>query len=216
MDTFENDRNLVYKMLNQSRGNVSQNTTPTMIETRVGCFEGELVLEGFAANAEDMCNENDANNFNQEFYEMMANDDRIIFELSENENYIIPHIDLKQLKEILFKKMKLNKACDIFKLSVEHLRYCGDSSLQLIMHLINKIIDNINVLSSPQLNTSIASVIHKGKGKSVFHHKSYRMVRVTPLFSRIIDEYMRPVLINIVRPIQPINHIVLLKTFHTY
>ena len=114
-------------------------------------------------------------------------------------------MNLKQLKEILFKKMKLNKACDIFKLTVEHLRYCGDTSLQFIMHLINKIIDNINVLSSPQLNTSIASVIHKGKGKSVFHHKSYRMVRVTAFFSRIINECIHPELIKIVRPVQNVN-----------
>ena len=101
--------------------------------------------------------------------------------------------------------MKLNKACDIFKLTVEHLRNCGDKSLDIVKSLINKIIDNINCLASPQLNTSIATVIHKGKGKSLFHHKSYRMVRVTPLFSRIIDEYMRPELIKIVRPIQNIN-----------
>ena len=205
MDTFENDRNSVYTILSRSRDNVNHSTIPEMIETLVGSFEGESVLEGFAANTEAMCNETEVNGFNQDFYDMMAYDDKIIFELSENESYNIPHINLEQLKEILFKKMKLNKACDVFKLTVEHLRYCGDTSLHLIKHLINKIIDNINVLSSPQLNTSIASVIYKGKGKSIFHHKSYRMVRVTPLFSRIIDEYMRPELIKIVRPIQNVN-----------
>ena len=125
--------------------------------------------------------------------------------MSKTESNPIPHITLDKLKEILFKRMKLNKACDIFKLTVEHLRNCGDKSLDIAKSLINKIIDNINFLSSPQLNTSVATVIHKGKGKSLFHHKSYIMVRVTPLFSRIIDEYMRPELIKIIRPIQNIN-----------
>ena len=60
-------------------------------------------------------------------------------------------------------------------------------------------------MSSPQLNTSVVSVVHKGKNKSIFHHKSYRLVRVTPLFGRLIDEYMRPELIKIVRPIQNCN-----------
>ena len=39
----------------------------------------------------------------------------------------------------------------------------------------------------------------------MFNHKSHRLVRVTPLLGRIIDEYMRPELINIVRPVQNSN-----------
>ena len=68
-------------------------------------------------------------------------------------------------------------------LTVEHLRYAGEDCLIIILNLLNSVIDNINSLSSPQLNTSVASVIHKGKFKSFFHHKSYRLARVTPLFA---------------------------------
>ena len=70
---------------------------------------------------------------------------------------------------------------------------------------MNLIIDNINCISSPQLNTSIASVVYKGKGKPNSHHKSYRLVRVTPLIGRLLDEHMRPALVNLVRPIQNLN-----------
>ena len=112
---------------------------------------------------------------------------------------------LNVLKDIVFQKLKLNKACDVFMLTVEHLRNAGDNTLIIILRLLNIIIDNVNFLSSPQLNTSVASVIHKGKGKPMFHHKSHRLVRVTPLFGRLIDEYMRPALVNIVRPIQNTN-----------
>ena len=101
--------------------------------------------------------------------------------------------------------MKLNKACDVFMLTVEHLRNAGDESLFIILELLNNIIDNINVMSSPQLNTSVASMVHKGKNKPIFHHKSYRLVRVTPLFGRLIDEYMRPDLVQLVRPVQNCN-----------
>ena len=101
---------------------------------------------------------------------------------------------------------RLNKACDVFKLTVEHLRYAGEDCLIIILKLLNSIIDNINSLSSPQLNTSVASVIHKGKLKSVFHQKSYRLVRlVTPLFVCLLDEYIRPALVKIVQPMQNIN-----------
>ena len=111
-------------------------------------------------------------------------------------------MSLSDLKSIIFRKLKLNKACDIFKLTTEHLRYCGDESLTLILGLINSIIRNLNYLARPQLNTALASVIYKGKNKPVVHHKSYRLVRVSPLFGRIIDEHLRPNIEKITKPIQ--------------
>ena len=92
----------------------------------------------------------------------------IIFEITSQENaQTIPHMSLPNLKEILFRRLKLNKACDVYKLTVEHLRYSGDAALQQILSLLNSIIDHINFLSATQLNTAIASVIHKGKNKSL-------------------------------------------------
>ena len=146
-----------------------------------------------------------SNKFDNYIYKMFEQDNMIIIDITAEEEVSIPQMDINQLKDILFKKLKLNKACDIFKLTVEHLRNAGDDSLLFILQLLNNIILNINVLSSPELNTSVASVIYKGKGKPLYHHKSHRLVRVTPLFARIIDEYMRPALINIVRPIQNTN-----------
>ena len=80
--------------------------------------------------------------------------------------------------------MKLNKACDIYKLTVEHLRFLCDDSLILILKIISSILNHIKILSSPQLNTSVASMIYKGKSKPSHLHKSYRLVRVTPLLAR--------------------------------
>ena len=85
-------------------------------------------------------------------------------------------------------------------LTVEHLRYSGDSTLTLILSLINKIIDNLNYLSSPQLNTAIASIVYKGKDKPIYNHKSYRLVRVTPLIGRLLDEFVRPMFIKSTQP----------------
>ena len=114
-------------------------------------------------------------------------------------------MNIQNLKDILWKRLKPNKACDINKLTVEHIRFCGDETLHLILLLINNILTNISVLSSPQLNTAMATVIYKQKNKSLFEHSSHRMVRVVPLFSRIIDEFLRPVFVKIYKPIQNIN-----------
>ena len=132
-------------------------------------------------------------------------DNMTIFELTSKEELKIPAMNLENLKEILFKKLKLGKACELYTLTVEHLRYCGELTLTCVLKLIKKIIININYLSSTQLNTSIASIIHKGKDKPISHHKSYRQVRVTVLFGRIIDEYLSPQFVSITRPNQNLN-----------
>ena len=176
------------------------------IETLCGNYTGENVLEGFCANTEKLCNvNNDGSELDHEFYKMCLEDNQIIFELISEDEIRIPHMQLVQLRDIIFKRLKLNKACDIFKLTVEHLRNCGEKTLSLILRLLNSIIDHLNYLSSPQLNTAVATIVIKGKGKPVYSHKSYRQVRVTPLIGRLLDEYLRPVKIGLTREQQNIN-----------
>ena len=207
MNTYDKDINQVYAKLKKIRGENVRKTEIPFIETLSGKYAGDNVLEGFCANTEILCNEDEERNesYDNDFYKMAISDEMIIFDITANEDIQVPHLTLIKLKDILFKKLKLKKACDVFKLTVEHLRNAGDNSLLLIMKLLNCIIDNVNFLSSPQLNTSVASVVYKGKGKPLFNHKSHRLVRVTPLFGRIIDEHMRPALVDIVRPMQNIN-----------
>ena len=111
-------------------------------------------------------------------------------------------MEISDLKTILYKKLKLGKACDMYMLTVEHLRHAGDASLLLLLDLLNLIIDNLNYLSSPQLNTSVASIVHKGKGRPITHHKSYRQVRVSVLIGCLIDEHIRPIFVKAARPHQ--------------
>ena len=136
---------------------------------------------------------------------MALNDNMIIYDITFNSNINIPKMTLENLKNILFKKLKLRKACDVFKLTVEHLRFDGYKSLLIFLQPLNTIIDNINLLSSARLNTSVASVVYKGKDKPMYHHKSHRLVRVSTLIGQLIDEYMRPALVNLVRPVQNSN-----------
>ena len=79
---------------------------------------------------------------------MCLEDNYIILDIISSENANIRHMQLSDIKDILFKRLKLNKACDIYKLTVEHLRYCGEKTLCLILQPLNLIIDNLNYLSS--------------------------------------------------------------------
>ena len=156
------------------QGDTSKSVKIPFIETLCGKFEGDNVLEGFRADTERLCNptEADTKNDTNDFYQMCVEDNLVIFEMISEEQIQIPHMKLSDTKNIIFKRLHLNKACDIFKLTVEHLRYAGDQTLTLITHLLNLIIDNLNYLSSPHLNTVVATIVYKSKEKPVSHHKS--------------------------------------------
>ena len=171
MKTHSNDISKVCQKLKKIRGENSKTIDISFIETLCGKYEGQNVLEGFCANTEKLCNEvNTGAELNNEFYQQCSEDNLIIFELTDQEAKI-PHMQLTDLKDIIFKRLKPNKACDIYMLTVEHLRNAGDSTLSLILRLLNLIIDNLNYLSAPQLNTAIATIVYKQKSKPVYHHK---------------------------------------------
>ena len=200
MDSFNNDINKIYNKLKKIRGDNVKKVDIPIIETLNGTYSGENVLEGFCSNTETLCN--DKEDIDHDFYKMCVQDNMIILDIANEDQTNIPHMSLEILKNIIFKKLKLNKACDINKLTVEHLRFAGDETLSVILSLLNSIIDNINYLSSPQLNTSVASIVYKSKGKPAHHHKSYRQVRVTPLIGRCLYEYIRPNITKITKPLQ--------------
>ena len=159
MDTHRNDISKVCKKLKQIRGDTSKTVDIPYIETLCGQYSGKNILEGFRANTEVLCNESSENvlRYDRAFYDLCIEDNQIIFDITSEQKVKIPQMTLTNLKDILFKKLKLGKACDIFKLSVEHLRFSGYKTLILILQLLNLIIDNISYLSEPQLNTPVAS-----------------------------------------------------------
>ena len=179
---------------------------PTMmtqvLHTPVGTYHGEDVLEGFAADAEHLGKSNeDAQHIDRDFYKLCKLDNLYIFDFSENVKNI-PPMTLTQLKSILKNKMKSGKACDIYQLTVEHLRNCGDRGLHYILAFINRIIQSIYFLSCPQIKLGIGTAIHKGKKKPISRSSSFRRVTVTPILGAILDYYIDPKAEALFRPSQ--------------
>ena len=205
MDTYDKSISDVCNKLKKISGANLKPTEISEIETFHGCYRGDNVLEGFRANTEHLCNEKDGKNYSDEFLNRCLEDLIIINEISEDEELKIPPITLENLQEIVHKKLKNNKACDIYHLTPEHLKHAGDEALLLMCELINRVLKNLNFLSAPEFKIAIASVKYKAKDKPKNHHKSYRLVRVCPLVGRIIDEYVRPLAVKISKPLQSKN-----------
>ena len=136
MTAFVQNINQIYKKLKKIRGENIKFKKISEIETLSGTYSGDNILEGFCANTETLCRD-ESKSMNHEFYKMCEQDNMIILEISQNENLKIPHMNIQNLTDILFKRLKLNKACDIYKLSVEHLRYAGEETLSSVVGRTN-------------------------------------------------------------------------------
>ena len=123
--------NEICNKLKRIRGDTPKKVDIDLIETLNGTFTGDNVLEGFCSNTETLCNDS-TDEEEHEFLKMCVEDNMVILDIANQEPVCIPHMTLEIFKNIIFKKLKLRKACDINKLTVEHLRYAGDETLSII------------------------------------------------------------------------------------
>ena len=202
MGALITDRNKIYSKMKQLRGQKSS-TKPFKLRTPVGTFCGEDVLEGFAADAEHLGRvRGEPDIYDNEFYRLCKQDNAYIFDFKGNDEVKIAPMSLKNLDEIICKKMKHGKACDLYQLTVEHIRNCGTKAKQAILDLLNSILKHIYYLTCSQLKTGLGTAIHKGKGKPLDKAESFRRITVTPIIGSILDRYIDPQTENIFRPSQ--------------
>ena len=196
------NRSSIFSAVKKARGESSKTTT-TVLHTPVGAYHGEDVLEGFAADAEHLgkCNEH-VTHFDQGFYKLCKLDNLYIFDFYRENDSEIPPMTMSQLQHILSSRMKAGKACDVYQLTVEHIRNCGHDALLVILQLINKILKNIYYLSCPQMKLGLGSAVWKGKKKPLAKSTSYRRITVTPILGAIVDYYLDPQAEAVFRPAQ--------------
>ena len=177
--------------MKKARG-VNTSPTTTLLDTPVGVFHGEYLGK---SNEE-------STRYDRGFYTLCKLDNYYIFEIGENNQCEIPPMTLQQLNHILFSKMKQGKACDIYHLTVEHLRHCGTEAKENLLILINRILHDIYFLSCPQLKICLDTTIFKGRGKPAAKPSSYKRITMTPIVGAIVDFYLDPKAETVFKPRQ--------------
>ena len=192
MNADNRNKDEFFKIIRNIRRGKSSDP-PSTLHTPAGTYHNANTLEGFAADAELLGQSvGQTPEFDNDFYKLCVLDNRYIFEFKGTEAVKIPDMKIEDLKNILNKEMKLKKACDIYKLTVEHLRYAGPKAHQAILRLLNNIIKNIYFLTCPQIKKGLSTAIFKGKKKPVSQSTSYRRITVTPHIGSILDRYIDP------------------------
>ena len=119
---------------------------PLKLQTPVGTFWGDDILEGFAADAKFLGrHRSEPEIYDNEFYRLCKLEKAYIFDLKSSEEIKIPPMTLKRFEEILF-SMKKGKACNIYQLTAEH--------LQTVAAGLNSLFSNSSIVS---LSTSTIS-----------------------------------------------------------
>ena len=198
----KNNKNDFYKLIKNMRSR-RMSKSPTTLNTPAGTYYGASTLEGFTVDAEILGQaEGESAEYDNEFYKLCILDNLYIFEFKGDEAVKIPAMTMDNLEYILMKDMKPRKACDYYKLTVEHLRHAGLEAKTIILKLLNSIIQNIYYLTCPQVKIGLSTPVYKGKGKPVASSNSYRRITVTPQIGSMIDRYIDPIAENIFLKVQ--------------
>ena len=205
MHADKSNKKEFFKIIKNIRsGKTSQYPNTLTTPAGIGTYHGIDTLEGFTADAELLgSNTGKSDKHDNEFYKLCILENCYIFDLKvESDTSKIPVIKMSDLDNILSKEMKLNKACDIYQLTVEHLRYSGPQAKLIILGLINDIIRNIYHLTCPQIKLGLSTCAYKAKNKPLSDANSYRRITVTPQIGSILDRYIDPIAENIFLKIQ--------------
>ena len=195
------DRNKVYSTLKKLRNEKSRPVTK-ILHTPVGTYYDNDVLEGFAADAENLGKKSEENNnFDNYFYNLCKLDNLYIFSFRGSSSIELPPMKMTDLEAII-RKMKSGKACDLYHMTAEHVKHCGSKALTIILNFINNLLKHIYFLTCPQVKIGLGSALHKGKKKPVTLSKSYRRITVTPVLGSILDRYVDPIAESIFRAVQ--------------
>ena len=85
---------------------------------------------------------------------------------------------------------------DFFSITSQHYLNAGESGIDHFHHLLNAIIQNVNLSNITELNTIYACVLLKGTGKDKENSRSYRTISTCPLLAKALDCYIRELSLN--------------------
>ena len=112
---------------------------------------------------------------------------RLILEMSRSGNKI-PQITTSQAEELL-RKIRAS-VFDFYSITAAHYVNGGHAAIQHFKFLVNTVLNNIELASIEEMNTSHAVVLHKGHGKDKNLASSYRTIGSCPFIAKSVDIYL--------------------------
>ena len=174
-----------YKKVKASKRSTDSTINRLYVRDRV--YEGEEVCNGFYDNILYLKTEAHKNLDESNVFKAANDEYKNILRIC-SEAKRIPKMTLEQTSKIL--KSIRPAVGDSSNITGFHYQYSGQTGALHLNILLNSIIDNMNILSSNQLNTVSACILHKGHGKNKKLADSYRTISSCQFLSKCLDSYL--------------------------
>ena len=202
MHSHRADRKKHFKLIKSMLGSQPKKSLTTL-KTSAGVYYGDDILEGFASDAELLGEYiGESEGYDNQFYRLCIQDNIYSFDFKAELCMRIPKMKISDLEKIIDTEMKNGKACDVYKLTAEHLKNAGGAARIAILNLINDIIENIQYMACAQIKAGLGTAAYKGRKKPVSMSSSYRRITVTPQIGSILDRFVDPIAESIFIPVQ--------------
>ena len=85
---------------------------------------------------------------------------------------------------------------DIYGISPLHYIHAGIEGVLFFMHLLNKVIKDVNVAAAHEFNVALGLILYKGHQKDRHNERSYRTISTCPFMAKALDLYIRDICLN--------------------
>ena len=107
--------------------------------------------------------------------------------LAEQDTRNLRHLNEDTYQNLL-SSLKKNKASDIYNCQLEHLLHASTNTSVYMVELLNQILDEPQMFAHTAISRSLASMLHKGKGRPKDDIGNYRRIQISTLAQKLLQK----------------------------
>ena len=174
-ETF--DRSTFYKLVKKQRG--TDRSLPSVTFTDPNASQ----IEGWANYFQTLASPSNLPTFNTE-YKDSAEMQRLLLKGYYKSSNDCQPVSVKTVEKHIA-SLKNGKACDVFGVSAEHIKFASPMVAVAVAHVINKCFERGKLVS--QFKTGVITPVHK-KGKPLRNPDSYRRITVNSIIGKVLEK----------------------------
>lgn len=178
------DRNSFFKMIRKQRGSNNRQIDKLTVENTT--YENNNIMQGWGSHFQKLALRTGNKDYDLEHLEKVEQEVKIITEICE-QNFCHQPITVDKMKKAVM-TLNRNKAADFYGIKAENILHGGDSLLQFLQELLNRVFESGEVSDILKIGTLFPVYKNKGDHKDA---KFYRGITVTPIYSKIIEKIIK-------------------------
>ncbi|XP_063411607.1 uncharacterized protein LOC134694525 [Mytilus trossulus] len=184
MELNENNDKQFFALVNKQRNSRPSTTSILKVNNRL-YNNSASILGAWAEYFEDLASPSVQDRFDSKFFNLVNNDIEILTDIFLSTREPIQEVTEYELNKCIL-SFKNGKAPDVDKFTIEHLKYGGQTVINILTKLINLIFKTVAVPNN--LKIGIGCPLFKNGGKPKEDPNSYRRITITSAIGKTIEK----------------------------